>query len=72
MVRLEERDHQLEEFWSRWSSEYLKNLPPCRRSKVEGGVVMGSVVLVQEVKLPRLSWPMGVVVRILSPSVRMV
>ena len=54
-------DQQVDKFWSRWSLEYLRNLPNPSGSKGRGQVCEGSVVLIREDGCPRLLWPMGVV-----------
>lgn len=62
VFRQECRNQLLDEFWSCWLSEYLRNLPPCKKSPVsKGGLQVGSVVLVRKEGYPRLQWPMGVV-----------
>ena len=60
-VRKELVDMQVEQFWSRWSSEYLRNLPACCGSKPQDAVNVGSVVLIHEDGVPRMRWLMGVV-----------
>lgn len=66
-VKLREKydimQQRLDIFWSRWSNDYLKNLPTSvRGSKVCGKIEYGSVVLIREDNTPRLKWPMGLVV----------
>ena len=54
------RKNQLERFWSIWSSEYLRNLPPVVRGfNKRGNITVGSVVLIREDNCPRLQWPIA-------------
>lgn len=49
-----------EQFWQRWSQEYLRNLPTgSRKVRSPKSLQKDSVVLIQEDNLPRLSWRMG-------------
>ena len=51
---------RLDHFWSRWSSDYLRNLPPTvNRFFPRGDLRVGSVVLIREDNVPRLKWPLG-------------
>lgn len=57
-VRLE----RLDKFWKIWSSDYIRNLPPTFKGFLpKCNVKKGSVVLVKEDNVPRMSWPLGVV-----------
>ena len=55
----------LDTFWSKWTNNYILNLPPivkgfssnCKLRK-------GSMVLVREDNLPRLTWPLGIIVNV--------
>ena len=59
------RQNQLERFWSQWSQDYLRNLPPViGRFKAQGQIRVGSVVLIREDNVTRLKWPMGVVTEV--------
>ena len=54
----------LDSFWSTWSRDYLCNLPPTlNRFRKLGNLKVGSVVLVKEDHIPRMRWPLGLVVR---------
>lgn len=57
-IRLE----QLDKFWSIWRDDYLRNLPPSVKGwKAQGGLKIGSVVLIREDNVPRMRWDLGVV-----------
>lgn len=57
------RKQRLDKFWDLWSNNYLRNLPPTVKGFVANcALKKGSIVLIQEDKVPRLSWPLGVVV----------
>ena len=53
----------LDQFWSSWSSDYIRNLPPAAGVHGES-LKVGSVVLVQDEACNRLQWPLGVVVTV--------
>ena len=56
------RRQRLDRFWSLWSSEYLRNLPPSVKGfKPNCSIKKGALVLVKEDNLPRLKWPLGVI-----------
>ena len=56
------RQQRIEEFWSKWSKDYLRNLPPSiNKFFLKGNLKVGSVVLIREENIPRLKWPLGVV-----------
>ena len=60
------RQQRLNQFWSLWSSEYLRNLPPAAKGFVNKcQLKIGSIVLVKEDNLPRLKWPLGIIVEVL-------
>ena len=61
IARKDVLDGQLNEFWQRWSEEYVKGLPVCSGPNVQELVKVGTVVLVREDGLPRLRWPTGVI-----------
>ena len=54
----------LDLFWKKWTNSYILNLPPivkgfssnCKLKK-------GSMVLVREDNLPRMNWPLGLIVK---------
>ena len=59
------RQKQLDRFWKVWSNDYLRNLPPTvAKFQRRGQLSEGSVVLIREENLPRLRWPVGVVVKL--------
>lgn len=61
-AREQRRLQLLQTFWSVWSSDYLRNLPPTlNRFKKHGDLKQGSVVMIKEDNLPRMKWPLGVV-----------
>ena len=53
-------------FWDRWRKEYLVNLGECQKVQMKDDnkqvVSVGDVVLVEENKVPRFCWSMGLVV----------
>lgn len=56
---------RLEHFWNVWRKDYIANLPPVvkgfnQKCKVD----IGSTVLVKEVNMPKLQWPIGVIVNV--------
>ena len=61
-IREQVRLEQLDKFWKIWSSDYIRNLPPTVKGFVSKcNVKKGSVVLVKEDNVPRMSWPLGFV-----------
>ena len=59
------RQSRLNEFWTRWSDDYLRNLPPVVQGFVSScNLEKGSVVLIREDNVKRLSWPIAVVVEL--------
>ena len=59
------RQKQLDRFWTVWSNDYLRNLPPTvPKFQRRGQLSQGSVVLVREENLPRMRWPIGGVVKL--------
>ena len=49
-------------FWDRWRTEYLVNLRECQIKYDNRQVIsVGDVVLIEEDKLPRFCWRMGLV-----------
>ena len=52
---------QLDKFWSVWSKEYIRNLPPGRGHLDRGSIQEGSIVLVEDESSKRLQWPLGIV-----------
>ncbi|XP_066939743.1 uncharacterized protein [Macrobrachium rosenbergii] len=59
------RHRQLDKFWEIWSSDYIRNLPCAIKGFVSKcNVKKGSVVLVKEDNVRRLSWPLGVIIEV--------
>lgn len=57
-LRSESHNERLADFWKRWSSDYLANLPPLiNRCRSGQSIEVGSLVLLREDNLPRLRWP---------------
>ena len=63
--KYEIRKAAVDKFWEIWSDEYIRNLPPWRGGEGKCSLREGSLVLVQDVRLPRMRWPLGVVTRLL-------
>ena len=64
-ARAKVRERRLQKFWSVWSSEYVRNLPQAvRKFRPQGKLAEGSVVLLQDDKLRRQQWELGVVVKL--------
>ncbi len=63
--RFEIMQQRMKLFWSRWSKEYLRSLPPTvPNSKVQGKLKLGSVVLIKEDNIPKIRWPLGRVIEL--------
>ena len=62
----ERRKEKLSLFWNVWSKSYLRHLP-CIVPQFEdhGYLKVGSIVLIREDNIPRLSWVIGRVVELL-------
>ena len=63
----------LDHYWKRWRSEYITELREYHkqknnRNKEDSDISVDSVVLVQEDKLPRTSWTVGVVTKLIISS----
>ena len=58
------RDDTLDKFWSVWSNQYIKNLPPCSGTYATGNLKLDSVVMIHEDSVPRLNWKLGRVVKL--------
>ncbi|XP_014673255.1 PREDICTED: uncharacterized protein LOC106813592 [Priapulus caudatus] len=59
------RQAQLERFWNVWTDDYLRNLSPAVKGFLpQCALKKGSVVLVREDHIPRLSWPLGIIVEV--------
>ena len=58
-------ERRLTRFWSVWSSEYLRSLPPSvRKFRSQGQLSVGSLVLLREDKVPRMKWVRGIVTKL--------
>lgn len=58
------RQRRLELFWEVWSKEYLRNLPTTvNKFKSKGKVGLRSLVLIREDNVPRMKWPLGLIVK---------
>ncbi len=63
--RYEIMQQRMKMFWSRWSSEYLRSLPPTVvSSKAQGNLELGSVVLIKADNIPKTRWPLGRVIEL--------
>ena len=61
-LREQEMAQRQSDFWSVWSSDYVRNLPPAyQKFQKYGQINVGSVVLIREDNLPRMKWVLGVV-----------
>ena len=48
-----------------WTSDYIRNLPPCNNAvSGKGEFKVGNVVMIREDGCPRLQWPLGVVQKV--------
>ena len=63
--RYELRKSLLDKFWSVWTADYIRNLPPWRGFSGRCDLKEGSLVLVQDLQRSRLKWPLGVVTRLI-------
>ena len=54
----------MDKFWSIWAKDYLRNLPPLKGEKSNLSLKEGSVVLIEDISMPRAKWPMGVVQKV--------
>ena len=63
--KYEIRKAAVDKFWEIWSDKYIWNLLPWRGGEGKCSLQEGSLVLVQDVRLPRMRWPLGVVTRLL-------
>ncbi|KAJ8042351.1 hypothetical protein HOLleu_13381 [Holothuria leucospilota] len=58
-------DHYSDIFWEKWRCDYLRNLPPAiKKFRSKSNLEVGSVVLVNEDNVPRMKWPLAVVVEL--------
>ena len=67
VTMLEHRNDLLEQFWGMWTSDYIRNLPPCNNAvSGKGEFTVGNVVMIREDECPRLQWPLGVVQKVFT------
>ena len=57
------REEMSKRFWTIWSSEYVKQLPPWHYN-AKGTIAIGSVVLIREDGCSRHHWPLAVVTKL--------
>ena len=55
----------MDRFWTMWTAEYIRNLPPWKGPQGKTGLKSGCMVLVQDDQRPRLTWPLGVVTQLI-------
>lgn len=57
----------LDRFWEVWRTDYLSSLPTtsAKMSK-HGSLQLGSMVLMREENVPRMQWPMGIIIKLYS------
>lgn len=59
------RQQQLEKFWVLWTNDYIRNLPPSVKGfQQKCNLKEGSLVLIKEDNIPRMSWPLGTVLEV--------
>ena len=54
----------LVQFWTIWTSDYIRNLPPGKGISRSCDLQLGSVVLIQDDRSPRLKWPLRVITKL--------
>ena len=55
----------LNEFWSSWTNKYIVNLPSINQGyRSNCRLKLGSIVLMRDDELPRMSWPLGKIVKL--------
>ena len=53
----------LEQFWSRWRKEYLFNLSERQKWNTQRrNVVVGDIVMLTDVEVSRMEWPLAIVI----------
>ena len=58
-------ERRLSRFWSVWTKEYIRTLPPSvRKFRPQGKLSEGSLVMLREDSVPRMRWVHGVVTRL--------
>lgn len=63
------RKKLLDKFWKMWSDDYLRNLPPTVKGfKPNCNVKKGSIVLLREDNVPRMNWPLGIIIDLFPGS----
>ena len=55
---------RLNQFWVKWSLDYIRNLPPTLNRSFGRDLELGSMVLIKEDHLPRLQWPLGTIIKL--------
>ena len=60
--------HNINRFWNRWRKEYLVNLREYQKTQIKDDnrqvISVGDVVLIEEDKVPRFCWRIGLVERL--------
>jgi hypothetical protein len=60
------QDSVMNQFWTIWSKDYLRNLPNVKGKEKHCDISIGSLVLIRDDDtLPRLTWPVGLVTELL-------
>ena len=55
----------LNKFWDSWTKQYITQIPPIEKIyRNNCKLVEGSIVLIRDDVLPRMSWPLGKIVRL--------
>ena len=58
-------ERRLSRFWSVWTKEYIRTLPPSvRKFRPQGKLSEGSLVMLREDNVPRMRWVHGVVTKL--------
>lgn len=60
-LKSEEQENTLNQFWNKWSEDYIRNLPLIGKGKGKMNLEVGSLVLIRDESKPRLTWPLGLV-----------
>ena len=58
------RQQVMEKFWSTWSNNYIRNLPPVVGGFKASRLAINDLVLIRQDKIPRLQWPIGRVINV--------
>lgn len=62
--RYDFRCHLMTKFWTCWSNEYIRNLPPYSGKSSSQDIKVGEVVMIRDESAPRLKWPLGIVTKV--------